>query len=608
MEQEIMVNAYADTVLEEAAKYNAPLNESFAQNIWERGNYICELYHIDFAYILLPLEKGKIKYICVSQNSKFNEINPTDKYIGKISEYTLTADEQAVWQGEKEISHSVTAAKVSHEISTMKRVTDPQGNAVIVGVDQSYEDVHESVINFFFMLAGMILIVSVAIYLFLYLVIRQRVSKPAQKISEGMHKFIIDGKRSGEKIELGGKDEFSMIADSFNSMTDDINNYIENINSLTREQERQNAELDIAARIQKGFLPEETFVAANYKVRATMIPAKNVGGDFYDYLTLDSHRILTVIADVSGKGVSALQFMAVTMMLIRQYAKMGCTPAEILTKTNDTLSSNNAEMLFTTAFLGIYDTRTAEFTYSNAGHNLPYLISGGTLTALGGANGSLLGLFAGEKYENKAVKLASGDSVFMYTDGVTESVNAENRFFGEKRLQDELLSKEDKVGGIVAELLSFENGAEQHDDITMLEFTVKAETELELDFEVSEFAKIKAAILSSDLPRSVQLSLCLTAEEYFTNICSYAFRPTVPEGEKIKFRFSCGDKVTMQFEDGGAPFNPIKGSEELEDYDIDTKIGGLGRFIALSNVDDAKYENINGKNVLTLIKNIKEEN
>ncbi|MCQ2401463.1 MAG: SpoIIE family protein phosphatase [Lachnospiraceae bacterium] len=605
---EAMVTIFADMVLSEAFEKNVPIDENFAANILSLGNYICRLNNIEFAYLFVPeQEAGKIKYICVSQNSKVDEINPHDRYIGKVTSYTLTADERAVWNGEKEISHSVTVSKIGHEISTMVRITDPYGHPMMAGVDQSYEEMNRRVIRGFSILAVTTVLANCLIFFFISIVMEKRISVPAGKVCEVMSGYLASGSCSESKLQVDGNDELAKISAAFNSMTDNIQNYLSNISSLTKEQEKQNAQLDISSQIQRGFLKNGHFESGHCIIHADMIPARYVAGDLYDYMMIDDNHILTVIADVSGKGVAASIFMAVTLMLIREVAKMNKSPAEILKRVNDSLSVNNPSLLFLTAVIGIYDLKERTYIYCNAGHNLPYILRDRVIP-LSGTRNPLLGIFPGEEFVEDLVTLRPGDAIFLYTDGVNEAVNESNEFFGTERLETALeewmTSKtEDPVDYVERKMAEFTGNAERHDDTTML-CLLPCETEvLVLQPQIHEFAKLKQKILYLPLSRKELLDLCLAAEEIFVNICSYAYNEEIEKGD-IRVSVRVSQKITIEFSDKGIPFDPTKNMISAEDYDIDEQIGGLGRLIAFRSVDDVRYERKNGSNILTLIKYI----
>lgn len=607
-----IVSIYSDLAVYKSEIENKPIDFENADLYDKFGSYMCAWYSIDYAFLCVPdTESGELKLLSISEKDENETEELRDKYAGKAQSYEMTEEERSVWEGKQIFATTGTNIDNNRGICTLIRVSDVYDNKVLAGVIVSYTDMISQILAIFSAVAFIILAVIIGIYIAVYYIIRKKVSEPAKVLSENMQAFIKDGKRSETRLKESGSDEYIMIASAFNSMTENIDNYVDNINRLTREQERHQTELDIASRIQKGFLPKEYFETDDCVIRSVMIPAKNVGGDLYDYLPLDGERLLTVIADVSGKGTYAAMFMSVTLMLIRMYAKMNFSPAEILEKVNESLSDNNSELLFITAFIGIYDKKDKTYTYSNAGHNLPYVISK-EIDVLPCDSGMLLGIFKGEKYKNQTVKLNAGDTVFLYTDGVNESVNTEAEFYGMQRLESELqklrnLHTENYISFINKSLEDFSNGADRHDDITMLTLTVKDTKTLLLDAEIPEFEKIKSEILALPLEREQKLNLCLAAEECFVNICSYAFEEDKKKDEKIEVTVSVSDRVELIFKDGGIEFNPLEHVSDPETYDIDVQIGGLGTFIALANVDDMRYEYKNDKNILTFIKYFEEE-
>ena len=607
-----ILGIYTDLLAEDSSVNHIPIDAEHSDKVIRYGETLCDWYAVDYVYLYtIDEERSTVTYIAASAVDGKVENPPTDHLVGYTVKWELHPEELAVWRGEKFVGHITANNNFGHEVSTLLRIEDDFGNRMIAGVDVAYRDIQEKILLEFAFLAIIISVVLLGIYAAVYLIIRSRVSKPAQRISKSMTDFINDGERSGEKLKIDSSDEFGMIAAAFNSMTDDIDNYLDSIHTLSREQERQHTELDIAGRIQKGFLPKEHLFTDRYEIHAMMAPAKNVGGDLYDYLPLDDHRVLAVIADVSGKGITAAMFMSVTLMLIRQYAKMGLSPAEILRRTNDTLSENNAELLFASTFLGIYDSAEQSFTYANAGHNLPYVI-GKTLRILDGAKSMALGLFDDSQYTQETIPLCIGETLFLYTDGVSEATNPARAFYGMERLEATLRDfaashGEDPVSAVYNSVCTFSAGSEPHDDITMLALTAGNTRELLLDVDVHEMAKIKEAVLALPLERALLLNLCLAAEECFVNICSYAFPDGVPAGEKVHFTLSLSDRVTLRFSDDGLPYDPTEQIDTPEDYDPDIQLGGLGKFLTVSVVDDVQYEYRDQKNILTLTKYFKEE-
>lgn len=609
---EVALRTFTDMIFEAANEENHAIDQDFALRIHEIGEYVCETFDIDFAYLMTPefTVKEKVKYLCVAQSSYYNEINPDDKYINEIRFYTLSPEEQKAWNGEIKYSHHVTESSRDHELSTMTRIMDNEGNVYLAGVDQSNGALMNQIWHVFIKLAIIIIIVLVGIYLLVYFIITKRVSKPAEIVSKSMDEFITNDSYTEKKLPVNGNDEFAVISGAFNRMTENIHDYITNINCLTHEKEQQNTQLEVASNIQRGLLKDPYFEADGYLVYADMIPAKQVAGDLYDYMKIDDNNILTVIADVSGKGVSASIFMAITLVLIREFAKLRMSPSEILAKVNDNLCENNPNLLFLTAIVGIYNTETNEFTYSNAGHNVPYVLSK-NVKKLTSATNTLLGLFEGETYEETTIKLNSGDTLFFYTDGVTEAINKHKEFFGDDRLLETLKSfttskKENLVDFVKESVEAFMGEQEKFDDMTMLAFSPAKIISHTIEAKVSEFTIIRDEIMNLPISETEARALCLAAEECFVNICNYAYDDKIGY---VSFSISVSNRITLRFRDLGKPFNPTEKLLDIDDYDIDTAVGGLGRFIAFNNVDDAKYEYKNGCNILSMTKfiNITEE-
>lgn len=600
-----IATAYADLVTHMSEKEDVPVDAEHPEIAVRYGEYVCQWYNIDYCFLYVPdLEHNKLTCVCVCYNEAKTDESLKDHLTGQVYDYQFSEKEREYWYSGKYFATQESDDRFGHEVRTLYHTQDARGNEFVAGVDSSYGNIYHKVFSSFFLLAAIIVAVLIGVYFAVYLIVRKRISRPAQAISESMQAFITDGKRSHKKLEIGGADEYARIADAFNSMAENIDDYLNSIDRLNRDQERRQTELDIASGIQQGFLPPRYLRADKYELRAVMDPARDVGGDLYDYVKLDEDRVMLAVADVSGKGISASLFMAIILTLFYQYAQMDLSPDEILRRTNDTLSANNPSLVFATAFVAIYDSRTRTLTYSNAGHNLPYVVSD-VLHTLDGESGALLGLFEDETYPLNKVSLHKGDTLLLYTDGVTEATDSKREFYGVARLENALTRfraahAKDLVTFLRDDLRIFSGDTEPHDDITMLTLTVHETTELLLDLDIREMEQIKNQLLSLPLPRPRILNLCLAAEECFANICSYAFEGGAPQGEKVRVTFTVSDRVTIRFEDGGKPFNPLDQVYEPDDYDPDLQMGGLGRFIAVSVVDEMNYEYQNGKNILTM--------
>jgi sigma-B regulation protein RsbU (phosphoserine phosphatase) len=236
-------------------------------------------------------------------------------------------------------------------------------------------------------------------------------------------------------------------------------------------------ELDIATTIQTSILPK-TFPAfpdrKEFDIYAKMIPAKEVGGDLYDFFLIDKYRLGVVIGDVSGKGIASALLMAVCKTLLKATAGKGIPSDVVLTEVNNLLVDESPSNMFVTLFYGVLDTRSGSFEYSNAGHNSPYLIStDGTIKQLPQVGGIILGAMKDVEFQSNVIMLKQDESIFLFTDGVTEAFNKNEEEFNEKRLEEVLINKngfapKDFVQQVFEEVQTFTNGVEQSDDITCL--------------------------------------------------------------------------------------------------------------------------------------------
>ncbi|HXV13323.1 MAG TPA: SpoIIE family protein phosphatase [Candidatus Krumholzibacteria bacterium] len=236
-------------------------------------------------------------------------------------------------------------------------------------------------------------------------------------------------------------------------------------------------DLDVATDIQMSMLPRTLPSVADREgvdIYATMLPAKEVGGDLYDFFRVDENRIGFVVGDVSGKGVPAALLMGISRTLLRSAGRSGVAPDECLATVNRVLSEEILPNMFVTVFYGVIDTLTGEMAYSSAGHNPPYLLTGdGRVTALNGVGGPPIGVVGNAPYQQERVTLGPKDAVLLFTDGVTEAMDLNDEFFGEKRLEELLsdshaLASESLVRRTIEAVQAFSKGAPQADDITCL--------------------------------------------------------------------------------------------------------------------------------------------
>lgn len=315
----------------------------------------------------------------------------------------------------------------------------------------------------------LVLVIASAIF------VARSISGPILKLTD-ITRTVAEGDLE-QKIEIASKNEIGVLAESFNEMIRKLNESIEELKITTAAKERFESELEIAHDIQMGIL-HKVFPPFpdrhEFDIYATLEPAKEVGGDLYDFFFLDDDHLCFAVGDVSGKGVPAALFMAMTKILIKTKATRSLTPDIVLTRVNEDLTLDNPSLMFVTLFLGIFNVRTGELEYSNGGHNPPYIIRrDGNLESLATTHGMALGVMEDVSYQSNKILLNKGEKVFLYTDGVTEAMNEGYELFSGKRLEKELSAMgEESLEGVINGLMSkisIHAGSEpQSDDITMM--------------------------------------------------------------------------------------------------------------------------------------------
>ena len=364
---------------------------------------------------------------------------------------------------------------VLHEDGTM---------AGYVMADISMNEVMNTRQTFLITLVALLAAVAVVFLIAFLMILRRKVIRPIDQLTQATGAFIqnneeelAEGTATVNVPEIRTGDEVEVLADSFRKMEEDMISYIRSFMEITAEKERIGAELNVATQIQADMLPR-IFPAfperREFDIYATMDPAKEVGGDFYDFFLVDDDHLAVVIADVSGKGVPAALFMVIAKTLIKNHAQNRDTPGAVFTQTNEQLCEGNDAGLFVTAWMGVLEISTGQFVYVNAGHNPPLLKrAGGQFEWLKSRPGFVLAGMEGIRYRENTLQLEPGDELYLYTDGVTEATNSSQELFGEERLQAALNEEPDlpvhkllpKIKGCID---AFVGEAEQFDDITML--------------------------------------------------------------------------------------------------------------------------------------------
>ncbi len=408
----------------------------------------------------------------------------------------------------------------------------------------------------------------------------------------------------------------------------------------TMEEERIAGELRIANDIQQALLPveeEEAFSGFdNVGVEGKLIPAKEVGGDLYNAFIRDG-KLFFCIGDVSGKGVPAAIIMAITQTLFRNIATRENNPAHIMTQLNEAACRNNKTNVFVTMFIGVLDLPTGHLRYCNAGHEIPIFIRH---SASGAEQGSghkeaphqyqtsfmdakpnlPIGLFSDFSYEMQKTVMSPGSALFLYTDGLTEARNKQGKLLGSERLLQMIAQNETTVALQLVEMVTrqvekFTVDAEQSDDLTLLaiSYTPKEEQyvldeQLTLHNDVKEVEELSSFIKEMaeklNIAKTLAFNLRLALEEAVVNVMEYAYPAGTAGDVNIRVTFN-GRRLNFIISDTGVSFNPTEASTANTSLSAEERpVGGLGIFLVRELMDTINYERIDGKNVLTLSKNI----
>ena len=403
---------------------------------------------------------------------------------------------------------------------------------------------------------------------------------------------------------------------------------LERLREINAEKERIGGELRVASQIQQSMLPEHHLHRDDVDIRGSLVPAREVGGDLYDYFIRDE-KLFFCIGDVSGKGAPSAMLMAVTHGLFRSASAHDSNPARIMDAINEVACQGNDTNMFVTMFVGVLDLPTGRLRYCDAGHDAPFIIRGERLEVRGEKSATALevnphlpiGLFDDTKYTVQEISIQPDSLIFLYTDGLTEAKNAEHKLFGLERIQAVLNTCADNDSEEVLEKITqsvngFVKLAEQSDDLTMLairytpkqfESTLTETLVLKNDVhEVTRFSSfIKSVTEKLGIETPLARKLRLAVEEAVVNVISYAY-PEGTEGDVTIKIMSDGHTLRFQIIDTGVPFDPTKKEKTDTTLSIEERqIGGLGIFLVRELMDTINYERVDGKNILTLIKTFK---
>ncbi len=447
------------------------------------------------------------------------------------------------------------------------------------------------------------------------------ISRPIVDLTEMTRR--IAGGDFTQRIAISAKNEIGALAASFNEMTRRLNESIEHLKATTAAKERIESELQIAHEIQMSMVPKifPPFPdRSELDIFAALVPAKEVGGDLYDFFFIDDDHLCFAVGDVSGKGVPASLFMAVTKTLFRATAGNG-TPGEILARLNTDICRDNESCMFVTFFCGILNIRTGQVDYSNGGHNLPYYLHPDGVSPLENLGGRALGLVEQSPYASGRMILRPGDALLLYTDGVTEAMDMSETLYSDERLEQFLGTNRGSaarqiIGDLISDVRHFAGEAPQSDDITILALryfgTTKKMTEdveIRVHNKLSELASANQTLTQfgrkQGLPDGVLQDLNLALGEVLTNIISYGYTDSGEHEITVRLSIEPGE-MRVDVEDDGKPFNPLEAPEVDTTKPLEERaLGGLGVHLVRKLTDGLEYQRHEGKNLLIMKKHLR---
>ena len=503
---------------------------------------------------------------------------------------------------------------ILHEDGTM---------AGYVMADISMNDVMETQRTFLIVLAVLLLMLTVGFIALFLTIVRRKVIRPIDQLTQATCVFIQNneselaaGTAAVNVPEIHTGDEVEQLADAFRKMEEDMISYIRSFAAITAEKERIGAELNVATQIQADMLPR-IFPAfperSEFDIYASMTPAKEVGGDFYDFFLVDDDHLAMVIADVSGKGVPAALFMVIAKTLLKNAAQTGLSPKAVLEKVNNQLCENNEAEMFVTVWLGVFEISTGRLIAANAGHEYPAIKRADSRFELfKDKHGFVLAGMENARYREYELVLGEGDTLFVYTDGVAEATDTTNTLYGTDRMLNALnnsqnAAPEGLLRDVKQDINHFVGDAPQFDDITMLAIqrkVNKGETMRKISIVPSQSSQPEACAFFEDIlaghniPEKIIFQINIAVDEIFSNIAQYSGATSATLGCEIT-----DHKILLRFADNGRPYDPTEQPEPDTTLSAeDRSIGGLGIYMVKKTMDAVVYEYQNGFNILTIEK------
>ena len=459
------------------------------------------------------------------------------------------------------------------------------------------------------------ILISAVLFGLIYLLIKRQVTDQIVSVNRSLHN-ITEG-HFEERVDVRSSTEFCQLSGDINATVDTLRTYI------GEAEKRMEAELELARNIQASALPGDGSIFGNrkeFEIYGMMDPAKEVGGDFYDFYLTEQTRLNFLVADVSGKGIPAAMFMMTSKTELRNLTLAGNTIGKTFTDANRVLCEHNDAGMFVTSWQGQLNLENGTLRYVNAGHNPPLICrKNGTFEYLRGKHGFILAGMEDVIYHSSKIILQPGDVIFLYTDGVTEATDKDNRLYGEERLQSTLnslknLPVSEICRGVQNDVNSFVGGASQFDDITMVALRYQAPSQIRQEFRL-DFAEAgiedveKTMVLfekemeEREYPTKVIRQISVAIDELMSNIVKYGY----PENKgpiSVSLREITGSNtLKLELTDHAIEFDPTSVAEpDVTASAEERKIGGLGIMMVRKIMDGFDYRYEDGKNIVTLYK------
>ena len=453
-------------------------------NVYNLLKDTCNSTGVEFIYVIKvdQTDYNHITFVFSAKNSDSIYDEFPCGYVRETTNDEYRNAYRALYEGTLE---SASVMRDSGNLSTGRHITvmiplrDGNETTAIICVQVQLEKLEKARSTYVRNVVIVLVILAIVVIVTQGLYLNSVLLRPVKTITAESSRFARESVKRKKKLTKSIRnkdDEIALLADSIDHMETQIVDYISNITAITAEKQRISTELSLAARIQADALPSKfpAFPERNeFDLYASMNPAKEVGGDYYDFFFVDDDHLCLFIADVSGKGIPAALFMMSTKNVLSSNAMKSLSPAEILENTNDIVAKNMQDM-FVTVWLGILEISTGKLVASNAGHEFPVIRQpDGKFEVFEDVHGPFIGGFEGVKYTDYEVKLGHGARLFVYTDGVPEATDVKNEMFGMDRLVDALneapeASPEKLLENVRTSVDRFVKDAEQFDDLTML--------------------------------------------------------------------------------------------------------------------------------------------